>query len=301
MKRSVAVLVPLLLLAARTTHAQAIPDLELAPRTVQLEAVAHFGVATSPFPVTSLREAKGQAFVLVAAGRYGLSEALTLELRTPFVLGSVAQPAGSYVDAAALGNPQLALRSRLLQRQRGAGTFAWSATLGLGAPVASHAPDLMPNRLLAIANGIEGGGRPEWFVPGVLALTPSTAVSWSAAPWSLGAALKLPSFLRISEADLPATATSTRWLGLASVLELEARYRISRRLSLAAAAHLAFDIVSPAKHVPGVSPLQDFERLSLHIHFASRAALLVDLQTALAGELGGNTAAGGLRFVFNLQ
>jgi hypothetical protein len=301
MKRGATPLVPLLLLAARTAYAQAIPDLPLAPRAAQLEAIAHFGVATSPFPVTSLREAKGQAFLLMATGRYALSESLAFELRAPFVLGSVAQPAGSYVDASALGNPQLALRSYLLRRNLRSAALAWSATLGLGAPLASHAADLMPNRLLAIADGIEGRGRPDWFVPGVVPITPSTAVVWTRVPWTLGAELRLPWFVRVSEADLPETATNTRWLGLASVLELEARYRLSRRLSLAAAAHLAADIVSPAKRLPGVSPLQDFERLSLHVHFAARAALMVDLQTAVAGELGGNTASGGFRFALNLQ
>jgi hypothetical protein len=47
--------------------------------------------------------------------------------------------------------------------------------------------------------------------------------------------------------------------------------------------------------------LQDFERLSLHVHFGSSAALAVDLQTAIGGELGGSTVGGGLRALVNLQ
>jgi len=49
------------------------------------------------------------------------------------------------------------------------------------------------------------------------------------------------------------------------------------------------------------SRLQDFERLSLHVHFGSRAALVVDLQTAIAGALGGSMVAGGLRGAVNFQ
>jgi len=53
--------------------------------------------------------------------------------------------------------------------------------------------------------------------------------------------------------------------------------------------------------VRDVSRVQDFERLSLHIHFGSLVALAVDLQTALGGELGGSTVAGGLRAGLNLR
>jgi hypothetical protein len=219
----------------------------------------------------------------------------------PLVLGSVAQPAGSYVDAAALGNPQLGARYRFVERHSGEARLALSGVVELGVPLASHAPNLMPNRVLAIADGIEGRGHPEWFTPGVTTITPSTTLGWASASWRLTAELRLPLLVRVSEADLPSGTTDTKSLGLAAVAGVLGRYHLSRRLSLAAAAHLFWDVAPSAAHVRSVSPVQDFERLSLLVHFGSRGALCVDLQTAIAGELGGSLVAGGLRGMLYLR
>jgi hypothetical protein len=301
MNGRIAALAAALLLASTSAFAEPMIDPELAPGTVQLEAQAHFGVATTPFDVTTLPEAKGQAFVLVAAARYAVSKPLSFELHAPLVLGSVAQPAGSYVDAAALANPQLGARYRLLERHSGQTALVLDGAVEVGAPLASHAENLMPNRVLAIADGIEGRAHPEWFTPGVVPITSSGALRWAAAGWSLEADLRLPLLVRLSEADLPNATTNTKPLGFAAVAGVAARYRLSRRFSLAAAAHLFFDLAPASMHVRDVSRLQDFERLSLHVHFGSRAALVVDVQTAAAGDLGGSTIAGGLRAVVNLQ
>jgi hypothetical protein len=301
MKFRVAVFTPVLVFAARTAFAVPEIDPDLGPGEAQIEAQAHFGVATTPFDVTALPEAKGQAFVFRASGRYALSEPLSLELHAPLVLGSVAQPAGSYVDAAALCNPQVGARYRFMERRSGESALELSGAVEIGVPLASHAEDLMPNRVLAIADGIEGRGHPEWFTPGVFPITASTALRWASAPWSLEALLRLPLLVRVSEADLPSATTNTSSLGFASIVGVEARYRLSQRLSLAAAAHLFFDVVPAVEHVRGVSRLQDFERLSLHIHFGSIVAVVVDLQTAIGGELGGSMVAGGLRAVVNLR
>jgi len=159
----------------------------------------------------------------------------------------------------------------------------------------------MSNRVLAIADGIEGRGHPEWFTPGVVPITLSTAVRWASAPWSLETELRLPLLLRVSDADLPSSSTNPQSLGVATVVGLEARYRLSRRLSLAAATQLFFDLVPAVEHVRDLSRVQDLERLSLHIHFGSLAALVVDLKTAIGGELAGSTFAFGLRAGLNLR
>jgi len=292
-----ALFAPLLMFATQPVLAEPSNEPGLAPGGARIEAQAHFGVATTPFDVTTLAEAKGQAVVLLAAGSYALSEPLSFELHIPVVVGSVAQPAGSYIDAAALGNPQLGARYRLMQRRSGEASLALAGAVDVGLPLASHAEDLMPNRVLAIADGVEGRGRPEWFTPGVMPITASSALRWASAAWTLETELRLPLFVRVSEADLPSATTNTRSIGLAAVASGEARYRLSRRLSLATTAQLFFDIVPSVAHVRGVSRVQDFERLSLYIHFGSRGALVVDLQTAIAGELGGAMVAGGLRGV----
>lgn len=295
MRRSTALLGPALVLIVR--GALAAPPIEpaLAAGDGQVEAQAHFGVATAPFDVSALSQAKGQAFAFLVAGRYALTDPLALVLEAPFVLGSVAQPAGSYVDAAALGNPQLGARYRLFERRSDASVLALASLLEIGAPLASHAADLMPNRVLAIADGIEGRRNPEWFTPGILPITASGSLDWTSAPWSLTAELRLPLLVRVSEADLPSDMARTKSVGFATLAGGEARYRLSRRLSLASAAHVFFDVAPAAAHASGVSRVQDFERLSLHVHFGSTATLVVDLQTAIFGELGGSMVAGGLR------
>jgi hypothetical protein len=299
MNGRVALSAPALLFTVTTAFAE--PMIELAPGVGQLEAQAHFGVATTPFDVTSLPEAKGQAFVLVATGRYAVSKPLSLELHAPLVLGSVAQPAGSYVDAAALANPQLGARYRFVERHSGGAALILTGAVEVGAPLASHAESLMPNRVLAIADGVEGRAHPEWFTPGVAPVTASGALRWAAAGWTLETDFRLPLLVRVSEASLPSATTNTKALGFAVVAGLTARYRLSRRFSLATTAHLFFDIAPVVAHVRDVSRLQDFERLSLHVHLGSRAALVIDVQTAVAGELGGSTVAGGLRGIVNLQ
>jgi hypothetical protein len=267
----------------------------------QIEAHAHFGVTTAPFDVSALHQAKGQAFAFLAAGRYALSEPLWLELRAPIVLGSVAQPAGSYVDASALGNPQLGARYRFSERNSGGSSLALFGAAEIGLPIAGHDPDLMPNRVLAIADGIEGRGQPEWFTPGVIPFTASSALRWTPAAWSVEAELRLPLLVRVSDANLPSASASTNPVGFASIVGVEARYRLSPRLSLAAGTHVFFDLVPAVEHVRPLSRVQDLERLSLFIHFGPSAALVVDMQSAFAGELAGSTVAGGLRTAIDFQ
>lgn len=290
----------MLILSARTVCAEPATHPEPAPPHGQLEGRAHFGVASAPFDVSALPEATGHAVVLVAAARYGRFESLSLELQAPVVLGSVRQPAGSYVDAAALGNPQLGARYSFLERRWGAGLVVVSSGAAVGAPLASHAADLMPNRLLAIADGIEGRGHPDWFTPGVLPVTPFLELSWASAAWRLSADLDLPVLVRFSDADLPSATTDVNSLGFAGVVGVEARRRLSQRFSLALAARLFVDVAPAVEHVRPVSRLQDFERLSLHLHFGPRAAVVVDLQAAVVGELGGSMAGGGLRTQLSL-
>jgi len=294
MKRRPGGVALVLVFAARASLARTPVEPELGSGGTQLEAQAHFGVSTTPFDVPALKEAKGQAFVITGGARYAVSETLSLELQVPVVLGSVAQPAGSYVDAAAAGNPQLGARYRFVERRSGGSVLSVAAMLEVGAPLASHAADLMPNRVLAIADGIEGRGNPEWFTPGILPITASSLLYWTSGPWSLAAEARLPLLVRLTRADLPST-TSTDSIGFAAVVGGEARYRLSRRLSLASAAQLFLDLAPISDHAPGVSRVQDLERLSLHLHFGSSAALIVDLQTAVFGELGGAMFAGGLR------
>src|SRR5262245_54548950 len=78
-----------------------------AARGDTVEGQVHFGVATAPFDEAALSEATGQAFVFLVEETHPLPIDAAVGVRLPVVLASVAQPAGSYVDRATVGNPQL--------------------------------------------------------------------------------------------------------------------------------------------------------------------------------------------------
>jgi len=290
----------LLFSSTRSAFAQSSLEPDLAPGGVGFDAQAHFGVTTTPFDVSSLHQASGHGFVFVGGGRVAVTQRLCLALQVPFVLGSVAQPAGSYVDAIALGNPQLGAEWRSMPWRTGASALALAGGMEIGAPIASHGSDLMPNRVLALADGIEGRSEPERFTPGVVPVTAASRLLWATPPWSVELELRLPLLLRVSRADLPST-TRTRDLGFSTVVSAEARYRFSQGLSLGAATEWWLDVAPVVGHVRRVSPVQDLERLSAYIHLAPSAALIVELQAAIGGELGGSTVGGGLRLRVDLD
>jgi len=268
--------------------------------TIQSELLAHFGVTSAPFEVPALHEAKGQAFVLLGRAVYQPSQNWEWQIQVPWVFGSVAQPAGSYVDASAMGNPQVGIRwwrpTKPLRRP----SFAYSAGMELGPPLASAADDLMPNRLLAIADGIEGRRHPELFTPGALSFTPSVTLDLAGARFAVAAELRLPVLVRVSESHLSSHGATTHAIGLASSFGLEVRYQLSPRLLLAAASFFSLDLAPLTGRPPGTSRLQDMERLSLHVHVGARANLVVDLQAPLGGDLQGNTVAAGLGLALDL-
>lgn len=250
---------------------------------------AHIGVATTPFYVPELPNAKGHVVVLVPHARYSLDNGLRLGLAVPTALGSVAQPAGSFVDASALGNPTLEL------------LHAWPLayrplTLGLGfalgAPLATSGNDLMPNRLLAIADGLEGRTRPEWFTPGVLPLVPSLQMRADTGAWQFDFELRTPVLVRVSDAST--SHADKRALGLAAVVAGRARVDLSDTFSVSGSVQLFVDLVPVARPVASVSPWQDFEQLGLDVHLTANTTLSIELQTAAGGELGGTMIGGGL-------
>lgn len=250
------------------------------------------GVSTSPFFVPSLPTAKGHAIALLANGRVRLDQGLALAAHVPVVLGSVAQPAGALVDASAVGNPVLELLwessvARVLDT-----TPTLSLGFGVGAPLASHDDGLLSNRVLAIADGLEGHGHSEWFTPGVLPLMPSVRLSALWTGWHVAAGLRLPTLLRVSDASMG--DADARGLALAAVVDVNASTRLSESLSVEAAIQMVIDVVAPVSHVRPVSPLQDLERLSLYAKLSSSMKVGFELQTATSGAIGGSMVAAGV-------
>jgi hypothetical protein len=182
-------------------------------------------------------------------------------------------------------------------RHLGGEELAISAGAHLGVPLATHDAALLSNRALAIANGVDGLARPELFTPGTLPITSFANLRWASEPWRLEVEARLPLLVRTADADLPASTASPHAVGVAGVLVVGGWRRISRRLALAPTAQLFIDAVPGAEHVRSVSRVQDLELMSLHVAIGARATLIVDLQTAFGGELGGSMFGLGLRTV----
>jgi hypothetical protein len=266
--------------------AQRLPLSESAPETTILAARVHFGLATAPFAVGALPEAKGQALSFLVGGERHLTGSLWLGLRLPLVVASVEQPAGSYVDATAWGNPSLRLTARGDARRLG--PF-------VGAPLARHARSLLPNRALAIADGIEGQTDPGLFTPGVLPVTGFAQVTFDSPRWRLSSALELPLLLRVSDADLPPGDARTRALGFIPVLAVEGAAIVARGFGVALAASVALDLRRPVAEVHDPSLAQFLVRASPFFRLGPQGVLLVDLQAPVGGARGGTSAALGLR------
>jgi len=276
-------LIVLAMLASRLADAE--PALELAAKT-------QFGVATAPFEAMTLPEAKGQAVVITGESSYEPVRDITLALRVPVVLASVAQPAGAYVDTATLANPQLGASWRWFEQ----GALAIETGVELGVPLARHSPTLLANRALAIANGTAGLASPELYTPGVVPITPSSTAVWVAGPWRITATLRAPVLLRFSSADLVAEIATPHTLGIATVIGAEVARRLTHRLELAAASQVVVDLAPTLAHVHDRSRAQDLERVGLGIRLGASSALAIELAGAIGGELGGSTLALGARF-----
>jgi hypothetical protein len=254
-----------------------------------VDATAHFGVTRAPFEAPALPEARGHGFVFLVEGSYELAPRYLASVRVPTVLVSVAQAAGSYTDRAVLGNPQLRVARRMLERR----TVAILAGLEVGVPLAGHDADLLANRALAIADGIEGRAAPELFTPGVLPATVRGELSFDARPWSLDVSAGLPLLLRLSDADMPSSTTNA--VGLSAVLSAQARRRLTSRLSAGISTQVFADLAPVHESARDRGRLQDLERVGLTLAIGRRTELTFALQAAIGGDLGGSTFGGGVR------
>jgi len=273
-------------------------DLQSLPSSADAVIVAeraHLAVASAPFDVRTLSEAKGQALSFVTDAWYELQRETWLGLRLPLVAASVRQPAGSYLDETAWGNPELRLARRFSLNRRSETALELTLGGGVGIPLAEHDRSLMPNRALAIANAGEGFAEPELFTPGALPLTPFVRLDYTSRGFRALTLLKLPALFRVSDADLPAIQSEPHAFALSSVLALEAGYNFTRRLGLALAAQLAVEVLPPSDHVRSVPAWQLMLRGSPYFELGERITVLIDVQAPVGGALGGTTFAVGSR------
>lgn len=267
---------------------------------VTLQEQAHFGVATAPFEVRPLAQAKGQAFSFVTGGWLRIDDVGWVGLRLPVVAGSVAQPAGSYVDEAAWGNPELRAATRLALVDRDGLRLRLAAGAGVGVPLAEHATSLLPNRVLAVANGIEGLAEPELFRPGRLPVTAFGQVDAVSGRWRILGMLKVPVLVRVSGADLPSGESESRAAGVAAVARVEGRVSITRAFGLALSPQVFVDVLPAAVHVRETAPVQLLLRGGPFFQVSSWGSIAIDVQAPLGGPLGGSTIGGGCRLGVSL-
>lgn len=229
----------------------------------------HAGVAT----VSS--ETKGQSLSFVTDGWLRIDDYGWVGLRLPVVAGSVAQPAGSYIDEAAWGNPEVRTAIPVMLVDEHRQKLRLTLGGGVGAPLAEHAPSPLPDRALAIANGIEGLAEPELFRPRSLPVTPFLQLDAVRRRLSASATLKVPVLAGVSE----------RGLRVAVVLQTEGTVAITRGFGLSLAPQVVMD----------GSPVQLLLRGGPFFGISDWGRIAVDVQAPIGGSLGGSTVGAGVR------
>jgi hypothetical protein len=243
--------------AEGTDAAHAPPD----PAAAEVREQLRFGITSG-----------GQALTSVTEGTLGFANTVSLTLRVPLVAASVEQPAGSYLDTMAIGNPELRATLRMLRRSSRATTWQLEGGLALGAPLASHDPSsLLPDRALAIANAIEGNGAPALLTSGVVPVTPLAGLALAWRRVNARTAVELP--VLVSHNDLSARA----------VMRLDATLAVSQRWSASASAQAVLARSSTLLLCIGPA-----------VQLSGAGRLVLQLQAPVAGTLAGSTLGIGL-------
>lgn len=248
------------------------------------------GSVTAPFYTEALSEVSSeftQARLMVFDGFYRISGRLWLGGRLPAAPSTVRQPAGSYSDEKAFGNPELYLEDRTLWFRIGSAVVLASARVGVGAPVAEHGSrsSLLQNRVVALSNALDDWRNPELYEPGVVPITLRMRGAIEPRPWGISVSAKLPVLVRISEASLPDEA-ETRALGLVPVVEAFGSFRPARWFEAQLGAHLV------AQALPAASP-PDGSARNGRLAFGVEPRLAFYIRKSVSLTAGFNAAIGG--------
>lgn len=229
------------------------------PARVAVSVELRIGAAAAPFYTDALPETSSeftQARSLILAGSYLVARELRVGGRLPAAPSTVRQPAGSYADQKAFGNPEANADWLPPPIELGADTLVHLVLRGaVGLPLAGHgsADSLLENRVVALSSALDGWRNPELYEPGVIPVTVSGRARIDPQPWGAELAAKLPVLVRIDDASLP-DESDTNPIGL--VPHLEARGLVAPRSWLTAelGAHLA------VQAVPSVAPADRSDR-----------------------------------------
>ena len=255
------------------------------------------GSVSAPFYTEALPEVSSeftQARSMILSGSYRLAPALVIGGRLPAAPSTVRQPAGSYADQKAFGNPELNGDWLAPSRAFGAHLVHLALRGALGLPLAGHGSpsSLLENRVVALSSALDGWRNPELYEPGVIPLTLSGRALLEPAPWGAALGVKLPVLVRIHDASLPAEA-DTNPVGLTPSLELRALFAPRRWITAELDVHLAIPLV------PAVAPADRSERSgwiqpgvepALRFYPGGGVSLTAGFNAALGGPLAGTYA-----------
>jgi hypothetical protein len=258
------------------------------PDVVKASVELRVGAAAAPFYTEALPETSSeftQARSMILAGSFRVAPALWLGGRLPAAPSTVRQPAGSYSDEKAFGNPQLdadwlAPGSAIHLVVRGA----------IGLPLAGHGSrtSLLENRVVALSNALDGWRNPELYEPGVVPVTVSARARIEPEPWGAELTAKLPVLVRIGDASLPEEA-DTNPVGIEP--HIEARGLVAPRdwFTAELGGHVA------VQAVPAVAPAARSERsgrvqVGVEPGLCFRPGAGVSLSTRFSAALGGPLA-----------
>jgi hypothetical protein len=293
MSRRAAPLLIATALATAPAPARAEPDL------VHVSAELRIGAAKAPFYTDALPETTSeftQARSMILAASVRIAPALFVGARLPAAPSTVRQPAGSYADEKALGNPELNADWLAPPRAFGGHLVHFLVRGAIGLPLAEHgsAMSLVQNRVVALSSALDGWRNPELYHPGVLPLTLSGRASLEPRPWGAELAGKLPVLVRIGDASLPDEA-DTHPVGFEPTLEARGLFApvdwFTAELGASLAAHL-LPAVSPAGRSDRDGRLQPAIEPGLRFWPGGGVSLSTGFSAALGGPLASTFAIG---------
>jgi hypothetical protein len=257
------------------------------------------GSVAAPFYTEALPETTSeftQARSMILAGSYRLAPALWIGGRLPAAPSTVRQPAGSYSDEKAFGNPELNADWLAPPISLGAQVVHLVLRGAVGVPLAEHGSrtSLLQNRVVALSDALDGWRNPELYEPGVIPVTVSTRAHIEPRPWGAEAGVKLPVLIRIHDASLPDDAAPNP-VGVEPHLEARALFAPRDWFTAELGGYLAIQVVpavAPAERSERAGRLQPGIEPGLRFRTVGGVSLSARFTSALGGPLAGTYAIG---------
>jgi hypothetical protein len=286
--------------AATATQRSALePPLPPAPPAASarlgLDARVLLGVVEAPYVAPLFPRLQAHGILLRLASSYQLDPAWSVGVGLPLALFSLRQPAGSYLDEAALGNPHASLTR---EHDIPAGTLrlrGW-VRLRVGIPLAERGPagSLMNGRALEAAHALDAYREVESFAAGTWPIVPGAGVGLDSGRYRALGTLDVPWLVRFSDAGLPADADE-RAFGWYARLRLEGAARLASWFQARLATDAVLALLPVARALPQPSPLQLSVNPGVEFNLGRRVALGIEVVVPLGGPLGGSLYSGGSR------